>query len=80
MHFGLCAVSWGQKGCCRQSPPSAAVLRVSAMTKQRPLGLQGWGGQHLLSSALSPHPEIGVKVMPLSTTFLSQSNKKVVSL
>lgn len=69
----------GRRGAAGRAP-SAAVLRVSAVTEQRPLGLQGWGGQLLLSSALSPHLEIGVKVMLLSTTFLSQSNKKVVSL
>lgn len=66
----------GRRGAAGRAP-SAAVLRVSAVTEQRPLGLQDWGGQLLLSSALSPHLEIGVKVMLLSTTFLSQSNKKV---
>lgn len=70
----------GAEGVLQAEPPSAAVLRVSAVTEQRPLGLQGWDGQLLLSSALSPRLEIGVKVMLLSTTFLSQSNKKVVSL
>lgn len=56
----------GAEGCCRQSP-SAAVLRVSAVTSRGPLGCKAGVGSCLLSSALSPHLEIGVKVM-LGTT------------
>lgn len=70
MRFGLCVQSAGSRRVL-QSRPLCSCAQSVMVTEQRPLGLQGWGGQLLLSSALSPHLEIGVKVMLLSTTFLS---------